>query len=46
MKVAPLVRALQDLLRGLFGFPDRPKVVETTVAAALEERYSRPRRCC
>jgi hypothetical protein len=49
MMMPQLLRTLQDLLRGLFAFPDRPKGGGTTAAgaaAAIEARYSRPRRCC
>ncbi len=39
------VRGVRDLLRGLFGFPDRGRHAPNA-AAAIEDRYRRPTRCC
>jgi hypothetical protein len=36
---------LRDLLRGLFTFPGRGGAAGAD-AAAIEERYRRPSRCC
>ena len=41
-----LLQALADLWLGLFGFPDHALDAARAPAAALEERYSKPRRCC
>jgi hypothetical protein len=38
--------ALRDLLRGLFAAPTQDAPPGCDYAAAIEERYSRPRRCC
>lgn len=38
--------SLLDLLRGLFAFPAHRLSGEANAAAAVEARYSRPRRCC
>lgn len=38
--------ALRDLLRGLFPLPTADAAPECDYRAQLEERYSRPRRCC
>jgi hypothetical protein len=35
-----------DLLRGLFAFPANGLGGESSPAAAVESRYSRPRHCC
>jgi len=37
---------VRDLLRGLFGLPARDAAPGCNYAAAIEERYSKPRRCC
>ena len=41
-----LLAAVVDLLRGLFAFPANRPVGGSSAAAAAEDRYSRPRRCC
>ena len=41
-----LLRALGELLRGLLAFPERRQVPGRDYAAALEERWAKPRRCC
>jgi hypothetical protein len=41
-----LWNALRDLLRGLFCLPTNDAPTGCDYAAALEERYSKPRRCC
>jgi len=48
MSLIALARAVADLLHGLFAFPGHsaPERGPATVAAAIEARYSRPRRCC
>jgi hypothetical protein len=38
--------ALRDLLRGLFSQPTTDAPPDCDYAATLEERYSKPRRCC
>lgn len=40
------LRALADLLRGLFAFPERTADARLDAGRALEERYRRPSRCC
>jgi hypothetical protein len=40
------ISALRDLLRGLFGLPSADAAAGTDYARTIEERYSRPRRCC
>jgi hypothetical protein len=44
--VRAIARAVRDLLLGLFAFPASRSVAGDDPAALLEERYSRPRRCC
>jgi hypothetical protein len=41
----PLLAALADLWRGLFGF-HRGREAAGSHAARLEEHYRKPRRCC
>ena len=38
--------ALQDLLRGLFSLSTKSAPPGCDYAAVIEERYSKPRRCC
>ena len=38
--------ALRDLLRGLFSLPTQSAPPDCDYAAVIEERYSKPRRCC
>ncbi len=40
------ISAMRDLFKGLFGLPtaDAPKGFD--YASTIEERYSKPRRCC
>jgi hypothetical protein len=40
------VRNAVDLLRGLFAFPANRTPSGSSAVAAVEARYSRPRRCC
>jgi hypothetical protein len=37
---------LRDLLRGLFSLPTRDAAPGCDYARELEDRYSKPRRCC
>lgn len=41
-----LLRALGELLRGLLAFPERRHVPGRNYAAAVEERWAKPSRCC
>lgn len=41
-----IVQAIRDLLRGLFSQPTHNAPVDCDYAAKIEERYSKPRRCC
>ena len=43
---AAALAAVADLLRGLFSLPTADAPAGSDYAAAIEERYSRPRRCC
>jgi hypothetical protein len=36
----------RDLLRGLFSLPTQDADPDCDYARVLEERYSKPRRCC
>lgn len=38
--------AFRDLLRGLFSLPTADAEPGCDYAGVLEERYSKPRRCC
>lgn len=38
--------ALRDLFRGLFSLPTKDAEPGCDYAGVLEERYSKPRRCC
>lgn len=38
--------AFRDLLRGLFSLPTQDAPEGCDYAHTLEERYSKPRRCC
>ncbi len=38
--------AARDLLRGLFSLPTADAPADCDYARTLEERYSKPRRCC
>jgi len=44
--VTAFLSALRDLLRGLFGLPAGDAPPGSDYAATIEERYSKPRRCC
>ncbi len=41
-----VVAAFRDLLRGLFSLPTHDAPPDCDYARTLEERYSKPRRCC
>ena len=41
-----LVSAFRDLLRGLFSLPTHDAPPNCDYARTLEDRYSKPRRCC
>lgn len=44
--VRSVLSAGRDLLRGLFSLPTADAAPECDYRRTLEERYSRPRRCC
>lgn len=44
--LATFREGLRDLLRGLFSQPTTDAPPDCDYAATLEERYSKPRRCC
>lgn len=46
LRVAAIVSWLRDLLHGLFPLPTADAPAGCDYAAAIEERYSKPRRCC
>ena len=45
-RIARAKDLVHDLLRGLFAFPANRTPKGSSVVAAVEARYSRPRRCC
>lgn len=44
--IKAFLRGARDLMRGLFPLSTRSAPPDCDYAAALEERYSKPRRCC
>jgi hypothetical protein len=45
-KMAEIWMAIRDLLRGLFSLPTHDAPTGCDYARTLEDRYSKPRRCC
>ncbi len=44
--MSSFISALSDLFRGLFCLPTADAPANCDYADTLEERYSKPRRCC